>query len=34
MWLAHNSRDKVEVSLEIYVNFIVACEVYCIIHLY
>ena len=34
MWLAHNLEDEVEVSLVVYVNFIAACQVHCIIHLH
>jgi hypothetical protein len=34
MWLAHNPEDEVEESLVVYVNFIAACQVHCIIHLH
>jgi len=34
MWLVHNPKDEVEVSLVVYVNFIAACQVHCIIHLH
>jgi hypothetical protein len=34
VWLAHNPKDEVEVSLAVYINFIAACQAHCIIHLH